>query len=49
MHIRISQGTKFQSKLKTLTFWTKCNPKKYFQSKAVKVNITIKFCIFELV
>ena len=49
VHIRISVGTKFQFKLISLTFWTKFAKKGYFQSKAENVNITIEFCIFELV
>ena len=30
-------------------FWNKFTQKWYFQSKTKKVNITIEFCIFELV
>ena len=30
-------------------FWNKFTQKWYFQSKTEKVNITIEFCIFELV
>ena len=39
-YIGISLGTKFQLKLTVLIFWTKF---------AQKVNITIEFCIFEIV
>ena len=49
LHIRISQGTEFQLKLKILRFWTKFAQKGYFLSKTEKVNTTIEFCIFELV
>ena len=37
------------AKTENLIFWTKFNPKEYFQSLTVKVSITIKFCRFELV
>ena len=42
-------GTKFQLKLKILILLTKFAQKRYFWSKTEKVNITIEFCIFELV
>ena len=42
-------GAKFQPRLRILIFWTKCGLKSYFKSKTEKVNITIEFCIFELV
>ena len=42
-------GAKFQPKLKILIFWTKFAQKRCFRSKTKKVNITIEFCIFELV
>ena len=48
-HIRISLDTKFQLQLIILTFWTKFAQKGYFRSKTEKVNITIEFCMFELV
>ena len=48
-HIRFSVGTKFQSQLTIFTFWTKFAQKGYFQSKTEKLNITIEFCMFELV
>ena len=47
LHIRISLGTKFQLQLISLTFSTKFAQKGYFRSK--KVNMTIEFCMFELV
>ena len=48
LHIQISVGTKFQLKVKILIFCTKFAQKGYFQSKMEKFNITIAFCIFEL-
>ena len=42
-------ATKFHLKLTILIFWTKFGQKGYFRSKTEKVNITIEFCIFELV
>ena len=49
MRVRISLGTKFRLKQTILIIWTKFFQKGYFQSKAEKLNITIEFCIFELV
>ena len=49
LDVRISVGTKFHLKLIFLTFWTKFSQKRYFQSKAEKVNITIESCKFESV
>ena len=50
LHIRISPGTKLQSKLAILIFFGLNLPKKGFSwSKTKKVNITMEFCIFELV
>ena len=49
LDFRNSLDTKFQLKLTILIFWTKFAKKGYFQSKAEKLNITIEFCIFELV
>ena len=48
-HIRFSLGTKFQLQLTIFTFWTKFAQKGYFRSKTEKLNITIEFCMFELV
>ena len=48
-HIRISLGIKFHLKLTILIFWTKLSQTGYFRPKIKKVNITIEFCIFELV
>ena len=48
LHIQIRLGTKFQIKLTTLMLWTKFAEKGIFQLKTEKVNITMKFCIFEL-
>ena len=47
--IRISLGIKFQLKLTALIFWTKFALKGYFGSEREKMNITMEFCIFELV
>ena len=47
--LSIIAGTKFKLKLTILIFWTKFAQKGYFQSKTEKVNVTIEFCIFELV
>ena len=49
LRIWIGLGTKFQIKLTILIFWIKFATKRYFRSQAEKVNITIEFCIFELV
>ena len=49
LHIWISLGIKFQLKLTILIFWTKFAQKGYFWEKTEKVNITIEFCMFELV
>ena len=46
LHIGISLGPKFQLKLIILIFWTKTG---ISSQKRLKVNVTIKFCIFELV
>ena len=48
-HIRFSLGNKFQLQLTIFTFWTKFAQKGYFRSKTEKLNITIEFCMFELV
>ena len=45
----MSPATKFQLKLIILVFWTKFAQKRYFRSKTENVNITIEFCLFELV
>ena len=48
--MQISLGAKFRVKLTILNFWTKLAQKGYyFRSKTEKVNITIEFCIVELV
>ena len=47
--IRISLGTKIQLKQTILIFWTKFTQKGYPWWKTEKMNITIEFCIFELV
>ena len=49
LHIRISLGIMFDLKPTILIFWTKFVRSEYFRSKTEKVNITIEFCIFELV
>ena len=49
LHAKISVGTKFQLKVTILMFWTKFAQKGYFHSKTKKMNITIEFCMFELV
>ena len=49
LSIRISLGVKFQLKLTALIFWTKFALKGYFGSETEKVNITMEFCIFELI
>ena len=49
MHIRISLGTEFRFKLSISIFWTNFAEKGSFQSKTDKLNITIEFCIVELV
>ena len=48
LHIQISQGAKFQLKLKILTFSTKFAQNKDFQLKSEKANITTEFYVFEL-
>ena len=49
-YIFVSLGTKFQLKLqKKLNFRTKFAQKGYLRSKMENVNITIEFCVFELV
>ena len=47
--IQVSLDIKLQLKLTILTFWTKFGQKGYFRSKSEKLNITIEFCVFELV
>ena len=42
-------GTQFQFKLTIFIFRPNLSKKSYFQPKTEKVNITIEFCIFELV
>ena len=42
-------GTEFQRKMTLLIFWSKFAQKGYFCSKTEKANITIKFCILELI
>ena len=50
LHIQISLSTNFHLKLTIAIFWTKFGKKgSYFQSKTDKTDITIEFCIFELV
>ena len=49
LHIRISLAVKFQFKRKILIFWTKFVQKEGFWSKTEKMNITIEFCIHEVV
>ena len=49
LHRRISLTTKFQHKLVIFIFWAKFAQKRYSQSKTDKINISIKFSIFELV
>ena len=49
LHIPYGLGTKFQPNLAMLIFCTKFSHKGYFWWKTEKVNITIKFFIFELV
>ena len=49
LHIRISPSIKFHFKLVILIFGNKLSQKEYFGRKEKKVNITIEFCIFELV
>ena len=48
LHIRISLANKFQLKLSILIFWTQFASKGNSSWKQ-EVNITIEFCIFELV
>ena len=47
--IWISLTIEFYLELTILIFWTKFPQKVYSQSKAEKVDITIEFCMFELV
>ena len=47
--IGISLDTIFQLRLTVLTFWKKFVQKGYFWSKTEKENVTIQFCVFELV
>ena len=49
VHIRIFLGTKLQFKPTILKFGTKFAQKVYFQLNMKKVNITMEFCISELV
>ena len=49
LQIQISLSTKFQLKLKFLTFWTKFSQKGRFRSKTENVNNAIEFSILELV
>ena len=49
LHIWISLSTKFQVKLTVLISWTRFALKDYFLSKTEEMNITIDFCLFELV
>ena len=49
LHIWISLSIEFPLQLTILIFWAKFAQKADFRSKAEKVNITIEFCIFELV
>ena len=49
LHIRISLGTKFNFKQTILNIGTKFALKGYFRSKTKTVNISIEYCIFELV
>ena len=49
LHIWIRLSTKFQPKLTNLIFWIKFAQKGHFLSKRAKLNITIEFCLFELV
>ena len=49
MSISISLGTKFRLKPKTFMFLIKFIQIEYFHSKVEKSDITINFCIFELV
>ena len=41
--------TKFQHKQTILIFWTEFAQKRHFWSNKRKVNISIEFCIFELI
>ena len=45
----IFKGPKFWLKLTNLVFWTKFAQKEYFLLKIEKMNITVEFCLFELV
>ena len=49
LRIWIIVATKFQLQLIILSFWTKFAQKGYFYSKTRKMNITIEFCMFQLV
>ena len=49
LYIGISLDTKIQLELTIFIFRTKFAQKRHFWSKAEKMNITTKFCIFELV
>ena len=48
-NIRISPSTKFYLELTILIFWTKFAQNGYLQSRAHKMNITVEFCMLELV
>ena len=49
LHIQIKLDDIFQLKLTILIFWTKFIQERYFRFKTEKMNITIEFCIFELI
>ena len=49
LHVGIRLRTKFQLKVTFLIFWTKFSQKGHFWPKTKKLNITIEFCMFELV
>ena len=48
-HIPFSLGTKFKLNQTVFIFWIKFAQKCHLKPKAEKVNITIEFCIFEVV
>ena len=49
LHIHISLGIKLYFDQTILNFGTKFAQNSYLRSKTIKINITIEFCIFELV
>ena len=49
LDIWISLSTKFSLKLEMFIFWIKFTPKGYFRLKMGKVNISVEFCISDLV